>query len=77
MFKDVINKNGVRTNTVIVDENDNILFSNLKLSDKEKLVECCDDFSLLKPCFSKNTWRESATEDEIKEHEEKEKLNIF
>ena len=76
-IKDVINKNGVKINTVVVDDDNNIMFTDFNLNEGDKIIECCNNFNLLKPRWNGTEWIENATEDEIKEHKFKVENRIY
>lgn len=72
--KNIISKDGFIVKSVFVDENNNILFTILKLEEGQSLVEEQPIKDLIKPKWDGSDWIEGATEDEIKEWEEANKV---
>lgn len=76
-IKDIINSDGVKINSVVVDANNNILFTNYILRNDEKIVESCNNFNLIKPKWTGIEWIESATKEEIDEYKYKAENGIY
>lgn len=76
-IKDVINAEGIKINTVVVDDDNNILFTDFILSKDEKIIDICDNFNLIIPKWDGTKWIESATKDEIKEYNFKIENRIY
>lgn len=72
--KNIISKDGFIVKSVFVDENNNILFTNLKLEEGQSLVEEQPIKDLIKPSWNGLEWTEGATEEEIKECNEINKI---
>ena len=66
---EIIDKNGFIVISAFVNENYDILFSDYKLKDGEKIINICLEINeLVKPKWNGLTWEEGATKEEIEQY---------